>query len=276
MVGNLLVDAVIIATVGSSILVEVDLAVLVLVAIAGQFVFNVDGFLVGFGQVLAGHIDDPVALVTLDGIPTELGDVLGQAVLGFANADTLAGQLSAGARLLVVDFQLHVTALAGLLGLQLGGQGAFNVVTTLEFLVEGTFDGLLIRDNLAVTAVGAILVHQLEVLRCIDLEFCRVLDGELLPVLDPVFGLPLGVEGGVIPHGQGLTFCAYAGVATKPLKKTATPATNAVAVLRIDTGLYICNSFPIFKRKHVFYRPSKSFGKSLTRHIGVNNNPKHS
>ena len=204
MVGNLLVDAVIIATVGSSILVEVDLAVLVLVAIAGQFVFNVDGFLVGFGQVLAGHIDDPVALVTLDGVPTELGDVLGQAVLGFANADTLAGQLSAGAGLLVVDFQLHVAALAGLLGLQLGGQGAFNVVTTLEFLVEGTFDGLLIRDNLAVTAFGAILVHQLEVLRCIDLEFCRVLDGELLPVLDPVFGLPLGVEGGVIPHGQGL------------------------------------------------------------------------
>ena len=164
MVGNLLVDVVVVAAVGSSILIEVDLAVLVLVAIAGQLVFNVDGFLVGFGQVLAGHVDDPVALVALDGVPPELGDVLGQAILGFANADTLAGQLSAGAGLLVVDLQLDVAALAGLLGLQLGGQGAFNVVAALEFLVEGTFDGLLVRDNLAVTAFGAVLVHQLEVL----------------------------------------------------------------------------------------------------------------
>ena len=164
MVGNLLVDVVVVAAVGSSILVEFDLAVLVLVAIAGQLVFNVDGFLVGFGQVLAGHVDDPVSLVALDGVPPELGDVLGQTVLGFANADTLAGQLSAGAGLLVVDLQLNVAALAGLLGLQLGGQGAFNVVAALEFLVEGTFDGLLVRDNLAVTAFSAVLVHQLEVL----------------------------------------------------------------------------------------------------------------
>ena len=164
MVGNLLVDAVVIAAVSSSILVEVDLAVLVLVAIAGQLVFNVDGFLVGFGQVLAGHVDDPVALVALDGVPPKLSDVLRQAVVRFANANTLAGQLSAGAGLLVVDLQLNVAAIAGLLGLQLGGQGAFNVVAALEFLIEGTFDGLLIRDNLAVTAVGAVLIHQLEVL----------------------------------------------------------------------------------------------------------------
>ena len=82
----------------------------------------------------------------------------------FANANALAGQLSAGAGLLVVDLQLDVAAITGLLGLQLGGQGAFNVVAALEFLVEGTFDGLLIRNNLAVTAVGAVLIHQLEVL----------------------------------------------------------------------------------------------------------------
>ena len=164
MVGNLLVDAVVIAAVSSSILVEVDLAVLVLVAIAGQLVFNVDGFLVGFGQVLAGHVDDPVALVALDGVPPKLSDVLRQAVVRFANANTLAGQLSAGAGLLVVDLQLNVAAITGLLGLQLGGQGAFNVVAALEFLIEGTFDGLLVRDNLAVAAVGAVLIHQLEVL----------------------------------------------------------------------------------------------------------------
>ena len=117
MVGNLLVDAVVVAAVSSSILVEVDLAVLVLVTIAGQFILNVDGFLVGFGQVLAGHVDDPVALVALDGVPPELSDVLRQAVVRFANANALAGQFSAGAGLLVVDLQLNVAAIAGLLGL---------------------------------------------------------------------------------------------------------------------------------------------------------------